>query len=220
MRSARRRGPVARRRLGRTRVRAGPDTGDGDAVADLVDLVAVGMRAGLEGADATLVALATIQPSPGLSPRWTRLERDARCRRLDARSWGGSAGTTGPASSVEDLGRSDLDRVAAAWQLSADLGVPLAPVLEQVAATIRKRRQAAEHLQALAAGPRTSMWVLTALPLAGPVLAVVVGVSPARLLTQSPVAAGSAVVGLVLTGLGWWWSRVLTSRATRPRRLR
>ncbi|HZB68598.1 MAG TPA: hypothetical protein VE503_14385, partial [Ornithinibacter sp.] len=59
-----------------------------------------------------------------------------------------------------------------------------------------------------------SMWLLTALPLAGPAAGALVGVGPTSLY-GSAVAALSASIGLILTAVGWCWARVLLRRAAR-----
>ena len=67
----------------------------------------------------------------------------------------------------------------------------------------------------LAAGPRASMWLLTVLPLSGPLVAVLLGLPLAEVYGSAP-AMVAAAVGLVLTCLGWSWSRALLRRALRP----
>ena len=67
----------------------------------------------------------------------------------------------------------------------------------------------------LAAGPRASMWLLTLLPLTGPLVAVVLGL-PVVEVYGSATAGAAALVGLCLTGSGWLWSRRLLGRALRP----
>ena len=56
------------------------------------------------------------------------------------------------------------------------------------AASVRDRRAAAERTAVVVAGPRASMVLLSALPLAGPVAALVVGMPPARLYDSAAVA--------------------------------
>ena len=50
-----------------------------------------------------------------------------------------------------------------------------------------------------------------------PVLAIVVGAEPADLYASSIAGAAWALVGVVLTVAGWWWSRAMVDRATRLR---
>lgn len=110
-----------------------------------------------------------------------------------------------------------LGPCAAAWRLSEECGVALAPALEQAAATARARAAATQRLAASTAGARATMWLLTGLPLVGLVAAVGLGVSPSGV-AASPAASASILVGTVLTGLGWLSSRVILARAGRPRR--
>lgn len=58
------------------------------------------------------------------------------------------------------------------------------------------------------------MWLLSALPVAGPVAALLVGITPGRLYGTG-AAQAAATVGLLLTALGWSWSRALLRRALR-----
>ena len=67
----------------------------------------------------------------------------------------------------------------------------------------------------LAAGPRASMWVLTLLPLSGPLVALMLGL-PVPEVYGDTTAGLTALVGLGVTGLGWMWSRRLLRRALRP----
>ncbi|QIM22798.1 hypothetical protein G7075_19400 [Phycicoccus sp. HDW14] len=61
------------------------------------------------------------------------------------------------------------------------------------------------------------MRLLTLLPLGGPLVGVLLGLSPTTLYGSAPARA-AAGVGLVLTASGWWWSRSLVRRALRPGR--
>ncbi len=108
-----------------------------------------------------------------------------------------------------------LDACAAAWRLSEQCGVPLAPALEQAARTARTRLTAARRLEAATAGARATMLLLTVLPVVGLLAAWALGVSP-TVAAGSPPAAASLLVGAVLTGLGWVSGRAILRRAVRP----
>ena len=116
-----------------------------------------------------------------------------------------------------DADRRDLELLAAAWRLAEDVGAGAAAVTAAAADAVRGRRAADERAAVVAAGPRASMWLLTTLPLAGPLAGVLVGVGPERLY-GSTAARASALAGLALTGAGWWWSRTILARARRPGR--
>jgi tight adherence protein B len=111
----------------------------------------------------------------------------------------------------------DVAVLLTAWRLSEELGAGAADVTRAASATVRSRRAARERTAAVVAGPRASMWLLTGLPLAGPVVGMLLGVGPASLYGSVP-AASSAAVGGLLTAAGWWWGRTLLRRAARAAR--
>jgi tight adherence protein B len=117
---------------------------------------------------------------------------------------------------AEALDSADLRFVAQAWRLTERTGAPLAQALESAEEVLRERRVSRERLAAMTAGPRASMAVLTALPLAGPMVVAAFGFGPVALYLSSPIAMASVVVGLVLALLGWWGSRVIIEQALRP----
>lgn len=109
-----------------------------------------------------------------------------------------------------------LEPCAAAWRLSDRCGVPLAPALEQAASSARSRLATAQRVEAASAGARATMTLLTVLPGLGLVAGWALGVSPMRIAHESPVAAGSVLVGAVLTVVGWTLGRAILRRAVRP----
>ena len=62
------------------------------------------------------------------------------------------------------------------------------------------------------------MWLLTLLPLGGPVVGVLLGL-PVGEVYSRPAALASTALGGALTVLGWLWSRALLRRAARPAEL-
>jgi Flp pilus assembly protein TadB len=60
------------------------------------------------------------------------------------------------------------------------------------------------------------MQLLTALPVAGPGLATLVGLGPDL---GDPVVEAMLVAGFGATALGWWWARRLVARADLPVRV-
>lgn len=60
------------------------------------------------------------------------------------------------------------------------------------------------------------MWLLTLLPAAGPLAAMLFGLSPVEVILGHPVAAVSTGIGVVLTVAGWRLSDHLLRRALRP----
>jgi tight adherence protein B len=115
-----------------------------------------------------------------------------------------------PASAVWDdwasrSGSDELAFVAAAWRLSERTGAPLAAAVERAARGLRDVRRRRGRVAAAVAGPRATVTVLTALPLAGPLLGLACGVDPQTLCLGSPLATAAVVVGAGLALLGRWW---------------
>lgn len=179
-------------------------------VADFAEVVAVGLDAGL---DLPAAALASAR-SPGVqaSAPWL-------APHLQASSEVGRGVTAvlegNPHPADED--RHDLALLVAAWRLAEQVGAAASAVTSAAAAALRERRAAAERTAVVVAGPRASMLLLSVLPLAGPAAALLVGLTPGRLY-DSAAARLLGVTGLLLTALGWWWSRRLLRRARRPGR--
>ena len=169
------------------------------AVLDLLDALAPALRAGLPP-PAALRAIAHPSPERRSALLVALLEAADRAEDL-APVWRAEA---------EELASSDLGLVAAAWALCEGLGSPLAPTVATVSRAVRQRRALRQRMEAALAGPRTSMTVLTALPAAGPVLALTMGVSPLDLYA-SPAGAGALASGVVLVGVGRLWGARLVA---------
>lgn len=180
-----------------------------ETLADALEVAAAALRAGLSPSAAlSLVASATSwggQETARVEAVAGRMRRglpthDAWCRPGDA------------GSTLESY-----RAVASVWDLAVRTGGPLSDAVEDLATHLREEARLRGRLDALAAGPRTSRRLLSGLPLAGPVLAVLIGADAREMYTSTVFAMASVVTGLALTGLGWWWSRNLVERATRPR---
>jgi tight adherence protein B len=129
----------------------------------------------------------------------------------------GGAGPGGAGATVTSQEQSDLATLEVAWRLAEQAGAATSVVTAAAASSIRARHAAAERASVVAAGPRASMWLLSALPVAGPLAAVVVGITPGRLY-GTDAARASALAGLLLAAVGWWWARALVRRSQRPGR--
>jgi tight adherence protein B len=177
-------------------------------VADFAEVVAVGLDAGL---DLPAAAVASAR-SPGVL---------ARAPDLAVRLQASVDAGRGVATALEDdhdvgpRARRDLDLLVAAWHLAEDAGAAASAVTTSAATSARERAAADDRTAVVVAGPRASMLLLSALPLAGPAAALVVGLPPGRLYDSAP-ARVLAVVGVLLTLVGWWWARGLLRRARRP----
>ncbi|MGL5867148.1 MAG: hypothetical protein ACRCYX_14995 [Dermatophilaceae bacterium] len=211
----------------RRRSRRDRSRGDGAWVADFAEVVTVGLRAGLDlGAAATAAAgtPGVVDRAPWLGPRLVEHLASGRgiASGLGLDSWSEHPRAEG-SRHTQHLRRSrpsptsDLTGLAASWRLTERVGASAAEVSTAAAAGVRARVAAQQRASVLLAGPRTSMWLLTALPLGGPLVGTLVGFTPAELY-GSRAAHAAAGVGLILTGAGWLWSSRVLARAARPSR--
>jgi tight adherence protein B len=199
--------------LGRAAARARHPTArapDDAWVADFAEVVAVGLDAGL---DLPAAALASAR-SPGVltGAPWLAVQLQSS---VDA----GQGVTTviEAAPDLADAARRDLALLVAAWRLAEEVGAAASAVTASAALSVRERRAAADRTAVVVAGPRASMMLLSALPLAGPAAALLVGLTPGRLY-DSAASRLLGAAGLLLTALGWCWARGLLRRARRPGR--
>ena len=184
-------------------------------VAEFAELAALALEAGLPpGAAAELAAdvIGTGRVGTAVSTLTAAVEAGATGSSVGA-ALHRAVRTTHRARSpaAEPLGF-----LGVAWSLSDDLGAPAAGAARACATVLRGRAAAEAHRRVVAAGPRASMWLLTALPLGGPLVGVLLGI-PATTLYGRPAAILSAVLGVGLTGVGWVWARAILRRAARPR---
>jgi tight adherence protein B len=185
------------RAVGWLRRRSPRSLGDGDA-ADLADLVALGLEAGLSTSAALDLA--------------SRSRVHARDPQPEECGPGDVLGLpTEPPIDVPPM-------LAAALSLSADVGAPVVPSARSAATVLRERARAAERATASAAGPRASMYLLTALPLVGPLALLALGLSLTDVF-GSPLTLALVTVGVVLTVAGWIVAREIIRRAERPTRV-
>lgn len=182
---------------------------DPETLADALEILAAALQAGLPPSDALHITAA--------STEWGRRER-GRVSAVLSLIETGAPTRQGWMSRSDDAQWDDAHRViGGVWDLAVQTGAPLAEAVLLVAGHLREDARLRGRLDALAAAPRASQRLLTLLPVVGPVLTLLVGADPVSLYA-SPVAAGSAAVGLGLTAVGWRWSRLLVAQAGRPRR--
>ena len=195
------------------RGRAGAPSG---WVAEFAELAAVGLDAGLGPAQAARLAL---QPAgaggahdgaPGLA-----LDRALRAADEDGTGVGAAVAEAARAS---DRSGPSMTFLGHAWSLTDDLGAPAGAATRAAARVLREREAADARRRVVLAGPRASMWLLSLLPAAGPVVGVALGIAPDELYGNVP-ALTSAGAGLALTLAGWWWAHAILDRAGRPRGL-
>jgi tight adherence protein B len=103
--------------------------------------------------------------------------------------------------------------LAAAWQVRAQLGVPLASALNQVERDLHDRLALARTVGEILAGPRASAVLLAGFPLVGIALGTGTGAHPLSFLTGHPVGRMVLLIGAVLDAVGLCWSVRLAAGA-------
>ena len=119
------------------------------------------------------------------------------------------------------LGHRGLERRAVAttaelalcWEVSERTGAPLAALLGGLADALEAELDAEAARSTALAGPRSTVRILTWLPVLGIGLGMLMGVAPLRTLLTTPWGLAALVAGAVLTGLGRAWTRALIGRA-------
>jgi tight adherence protein B len=106
---------------------------------------------------------------------------------------------------AERADSAELRLLSQAWSLTEDMGVPLAQAVRTTAGLLEARIAHERRLAGAVAGARATVNVLTVLPVAGPLLGLVLGIGPGELYAGSLLTQGSLVVGLCLAGIGRWW---------------
>lgn len=186
-----------------------PAQDPGETLADALEVVGSALRAGLSPIAALDLMSHATAWGEGNGDRVVAVQDRMRAGRPTVEAW----------CRPEDRGATaeSYRAVAGLWDLALRTGGPLADAVDGIAAHLREEARLRGRLEGLAAGPRTSRRLLTALPLAGPVLAVVIGADPKDVYASSIPGAASVLTGVVLTLAGWWWTRAMVDRATRPR---
>ncbi|MFN2319836.1 MAG: type II secretion system F family protein [Dermatophilaceae bacterium] len=183
---------------------------DPEALGDALEVVASALRAGLPPGVSLSIARG--------STDWGRLEEARVTNVIDRLDRGLTTCSAWLLPSDEGEAADAYRMVGSVWDLALQTGGPLAEAVDYLTDHLREQARLHGRLEALAAGPRASARLLTLLPLVGPALAVLVGADPRDLYLSSPVAGGSAIIGLALTAVGWRWSRAMVRKAARPRR--
>lgn len=107
-----------------------------------------------------------------------------------------------------------LAGMAAVWTVSERSGAPAAEMILRYAAAQRDALDAERERQIAMAGPKSTVRVLSWLPLIGIGLGLLIGVRPVELVSGLPgqLSIGG---GIVLYLLGRWWMRTMMLRAQR-----
>ena len=189
------------------RWRASRRAGDVEAAAlALLDAAGPALRAGLTPAAAVRLAVTSAHGLPSVElRRFVEGLEDAAREGLPASgAW---------VELATRSGSGPVAFVAGAWRLSEVTGAPLAEAVERAAEALREARARQRRVAVAVAGPRATVFVLTALPLTGPIFGLACGLSPVELYLGSPLATLSVGAGVLLVVLGRLWCRRLVSKA-------
>jgi tight adherence protein B len=107
----------------------------------------------------------------------------------------------------------DLTRLAAAWALSEQHGVPLADLLADIQADMVWRIRFAAGVRAQLAGPRATATLLTVLPVFGIGLGQLIGADPVSVLRTGLLGQALVIVGVGLAVAGAVWSERIIAAA-------
>jgi tight adherence protein B len=99
--------------------------------------------------------------------------------------------------------------LATTWALLDGCGAAPAGVLASVAGSLRAEREARAAVEIASAGPRATVWILVAMPLAALGFGQTLGAEPLRVLVGSASGRCCLVLGCVLWAVGLLWARRL-----------
>ncbi|MEX5269406.1 type II secretion system F family protein [Kocuria sabuli] len=120
-----------------------------------------------------------------------------------------------------ELGHRPLERwavsvtaeLALCWEVSERTGAPLTELLGGLADALEAELDAEAARSTALAGPRSTVRILTWLPVLGIALGMLMGVDPLRTLLTTPWGLAALLAGAALTLLGRAWTRALIGRA-------
>ncbi|KJR06886.1 type II secretion system F family protein [Gordonia sp. PS3] len=107
-------------------------------------------------------------------------------------------------------------RLAQAWAMSLEFGLPIGEVLAALRSDLLSRQDFAARTRAGLAGPRATAAVLAGLPMLGLVLGQAMGADPARVLLGTGTGGVLLVIGTLLAVAGLAWAGRITNRAVAP----
>jgi tight adherence protein B len=123
-----------------------------------------------------------------------------------------------PGRSVGVPAGAPLAWLAVAYDVLERSGAPVAGVLDRFAEAVRDEAEYEQRRAVALAGPRATAAVLSALPLAAPVLAMLSGGNPLRVLVGSGAGRVCLTCGAGLWLTGRWWAGRLVASAARAGR--
>jgi tight adherence protein B len=116
---------------------------------------------------------------------------------------------------ARSAGSAELLMLAQAWSLTEEMGVPLAQAVRTTVGLLEARIAHERQLAGAVAGAKATVNLLTILPVAGPLLALVLGIGPGELYGGSRLTQISLALGLGLAGVGRWWVRRMVRAVAR-----
>ena len=108
--------------------------------------------------------------------------------------------------------RSLLYSTAAVWEVAHSSGSSLADLLQKISEGQRKTLGVRRALHVELAGPRTTARLMSALPVLGLILGVMLGANPLSWLISSPVGIAVLLGGLSLNFFGYRWINKIVAR--------
>ncbi|MHB8273632.1 MAG: type II secretion system F family protein [Dermatophilaceae bacterium] len=191
-------------RQGRGAVRVSPQD-----LLSLLDAISPALDSGVAPAAALRIA-ADSRSGSGRPDPLAALARNMASAAADG-------ATLGPLwrAAAESVGSAELLLLAQAWSLTEDIGAPLAQAVRTTAGLLEARIAHERRLAAAVAGAKATVNLLTVLPIAGPLLALVLGIGPGDLFGGSRLTQGSLLLGLCLAGIGRWWVRWMVRAVAR-----
>jgi tight adherence protein B len=117
------------------------------------------------------------------------------------------------AAQARQRGNGGLAELARAWQISTQVGAPMAPALERVAEGLATEESVRAVVAGELAGPRATGKIMAFLPVAGLALGYVLGGDPIGFLLQGLPGWTCLVGGVGLAAAGVLWVESLAQRA-------
>ncbi|GAA2604638.1 hypothetical protein GCM10010399_39520 [Dactylosporangium fulvum] len=118
-----------------------------------------------------------------------------------------ASGSPIPAAVRDDAAvQTAVARLEAAQRVSAELGIPLADLLDRVDADVRAGQALRINAAGQASTAQATAMLLMCLPVMGLWVGAVVGTDPIRQLLHTPLGGACAVIGVTLQTAGFFWT--------------
>ncbi|WP_018023148.1 type II secretion system F family protein [Corynebacterium ulceribovis] len=183
-----------------------------DQLAEIVELAAADMRAGALPRAAIAAAAEDVGGTVGaeLALAARRMHWGQGAEAFAAVGEAAGAGTDHRAGEKTEV---NLSRLRHLWVMSTEHGVSLGELFQQLSADLTARHNHRQRLMASLAGPRTTMWILAALPLFGIAMGQAMGTESVEFLLFSSIGSVVLIVGVAFMSAGLVWAVHLTESA-------